>query len=235
MSVEDKLWEAVAAVKAKSKCPAAYVCVGAPALTSLGSPAQVRWSNASPTSFPWTSWQTGCWRSVRARQWCTPLGAAAPHRQSHRRRVSINIGTLDEHWIKSFEACVELCKANDVPWVLDPVAAGFTTLRTETAVKLMKIHPPAVLRGNGSEITALNGAAGGGKGVDSTEGSDAAVGAAKELAAKFNCVVCVSGATDYIVAAGGEGPVMTCPHGHEMLTKVTACGKGAGALCYAFT
>ena len=155
------------------------------------------------------------------------LGNAVPIVKAIGGAVSINIGTLDEHWIKSFEACVELCKANDVPWVLDPVAAGFTTLRTETAVKLMEIHPPAVLRGNGSEITALNGAAGGGKGVDSTEGSDAAVGAAKELAAKFNCVVCVSGATDYIVAAGGEGPVMTCPHGHEMLTKVTACGKGA--------
>jgi len=152
--------------------------------------------------------------------------------------VSINIGTLDEHWVESFKQTVALCKDSGVPWVLDPVAAGFTPLRTETAIALMEICPPAVLRGNGSEIMALAGAAGGGKGVDSTAGSDAALAAAKSLASKFGCVVCITGATDFVVGPE-EGhslrlSVMTCAHGHEMLTKVTACGCLLSSVIAAF-
>mmetsp|Transcript_5848 Transcript_5848/g.13859 ORF Transcript_5848/g.13859 Transcript_5848/m.13859 type:complete len:276 (-) Transcript_5848:218-1045(-) len=146
--------------------------------------------------------------------------------------VSINIGTLDERWIQSFEATVALCRTHKVPWVLDPVAAGFTTLRTSTAVRLMELHPPDVVRGNASEILALAGAAGGGKGVDSTDASDAAVVAATLVAEKFGCVVCVSGATDYVVAPGGA--VSCCRHGHEMLTKVTAAGCLVSSVIAAF-
>lgn len=146
--------------------------------------------------------------------------------------VSINIGTLDERWIESFKMTVGLCKANNVPWVLDPVAAGFTSLRTNTALELMDLQPPAVVRGNGSEIMALSPApaddAGGGKGVDSTQSSDAALDAAKRLATKYNCVVCVSGAVDYVITppspSNDSTLVSTCPHGVEMLTKVTAAG-----------
>merc|ERR1711879_25406 len=78
--------------------------------------------------------------------------------------VSINIGTLDDMWIECFKEAVRLCKENNIPWVLDPVAAGFTPLRASTSVALMDIHPPAVVRGNGSEIDALSAAAAGGTG-----------------------------------------------------------------------
>lgn len=152
------------------------------------------------------------------------LAAAVPIVGQIGGAVSINIGTLDDQWIESFKMTVSLCKDNSVPWVLDPVAAGFTPLRTSTAIELMEIHPPAVVRGNGSEILALAGAAAGGKGVDSTAGSDAALDAAKAIATQFGCVVCVSGATDYVVSPDADAPVATCPHGVAMLTKVTAAG-----------
>merc|ERR1719160_254711 len=84
--------------------------------------------------------------------------------------VSINIGTLDERWVESFKQTVELCREKNVPWVLDPVAAGFTPLRTETATALLDIGGCTAVRGNGSEIKALAGEARGGKGVDSMEG-----------------------------------------------------------------
>jgi len=146
--------------------------------------------------------------------------------------VSINTGTLDAEWIKSFRMAVECCHTYKVPWVLDPVAAGFSQVRTETPLNLIAISPPTVIRGNGSEIMALAGAAAGGKGVDSTEQSDAALEAAQSLAKKWGCVVCVSGATDYVVAPGS--PVMTCSHGHEMLTKVTAAGCLLSSVVAAF-
>lgn len=146
--------------------------------------------------------------------------------------VSINIGTLDVNWIKSFKLAVEACKRNNVPWVLDPVGAGFTPLRTDTATQLLELGGCAVVRGNGSEILALAGAMGGGKGVDSTEGSDGAVDAAKALAEKYGCVVCVSGAVDYVCDPAGQ--VLSCPHGVEMLTKITAAGCLVSSIIAAF-
>jgi hydroxyethylthiazole kinase len=199
----DRLWELVALVKEKAplvQCLTNFVSMDimANGLLAIGaSPAMVHATGELEAAVPIVGAVGGC--------------------------VSINIGTLDERWIESFKATVALCAANNVPWVLDPVAAGFTPLRTTTAVELMTIAPPAVLRGDGSEILALAGASDcAGKGVDSTAGSDAALDAAKSLAAKFSCVVCVSGAVDYCVDPAGT--VATCPHGHEMLTKVTACG-----------
>lgn len=41
------------------------------------------------------------------------------------------------------------------PWVLDPVGAGATRLRTNTATDLVVSYKPTVIRGNPSEIMAL--------------------------------------------------------------------------------
>eukprot|EP00403_Amphidinium_massartii_P008491 CAMPEP_0178408870 /NCGR_PEP_ID=MMETSP0689_2-20121128/20166_1 /TAXON_ID=160604 /ORGANISM="Amphidinium massartii, Strain CS-259" /LENGTH=249 /DNA_ID=CAMNT_0020029987 /DNA_START=112 /DNA_END=861 /DNA_ORIENTATION=+ len=147
--------------------------------------------------------------------------------------VSINIGTLDATWIESFKKAVLCCKENGVPWVLDPVAAGFTSLRTDTALELMRLHPPAVVRGNSSEIQALVKSGTGGKGVDSADPSEKAVAAAKELAETFKCVVCVSGAIDYVVDPNGSD-VIECAHGVPMLQKITATGCLLSSLCAAF-
>jgi hypothetical protein len=42
------------------------------------------------------------------------------------------------------------------PWILDPVAVGGLTYRTEFANHLLSLQP-AVIRGNASEIIALSG------------------------------------------------------------------------------
>ena len=74
---------------------------------------------------------------------------------------------------------------------------------------------PAIIRGNASEIMSLAGAAGaGGKGVDSTMSSDAALAAAGGLARKTGAVVAITGETDYatdggeLIAVGGGDPLM---------------------------
>jgi hydroxyethylthiazole kinase len=83
------------------------------------------------------------------------------------------------------------------PWVLDPVGCGATTYRTAACVAMLRLRP-TVVRGNASEILALAGAAGGGKGVDSTAASHEALDAAKHIARQHSCVVAVSGATDLV-------------------------------------
>jgi hydroxyethylthiazole kinase len=69
------------------------------------------------------------------------------------------------------------------------------------------------------------------RGVDSAESSDAAIVTAQKLSATYHCVVCVSGATDYII----EGDkIVKVKNGHPLMTKVTGLGCTASALCGAF-
>ena len=67
------------------------------------------------------------------------------------------------------------------PWVLDPVAIGALPVRTALAGKLAGLRP-TVVRGNASEIIALAGAGGGGRGVDSADSVEAALPAAASIA-----------------------------------------------------
>jgi len=143
----------------------------------------------------------------------------------------INIGTLSPPWVEAMEKAAVAARVAGVPSVLDPVAAGATPYRTEVALRLLALGP-AILRGNASEIMALAGETGAaGKGVDSTQGSEAARAAAKALASRAGCVVAVTGAVDYVT----DGTRMTgLANGDAMLSRVTGTGCMATALCGAF-
>jgi hydroxyethylthiazole kinase len=143
----------------------------------------------------------------------------------------INIGTLDASWISAMEHALFAAQQRALPVVVDPVGAGASRLRTQTALRLLESRGVAVLRGNASEILALAGAAGATKGVDSTHSSDAAREAAQALAARHGCVVVVSGVIDYCIDATREVRVH---NGVAMMARVTGMGCTASALCGAF-
>src|SRR5437764_1851516 len=69
----------------------------------------------------------------------------------------INIGTLSPHWVDSMLLAGKAANAADVPVVLDPVGAGATTYRTETARRILGDVDIAVLRGNAGEVATLVG------------------------------------------------------------------------------
>jgi hydroxyethylthiazole kinase len=69
------------------------------------------------------------------------------------------------------------------------------------------------------------------RGVDSAASSGDALAIAKKISAESNCVVCVSGQTDYVV--GGD-KVIKIHNGHPLMTRVTGLGCTASALCGAF-
>ena len=143
----------------------------------------------------------------------------------------INIGTLSERWIYSMFKAVAQARKKGIPVILDPVGAGATSYRTSTARKLIANNPPAIIRGNASEIMALSDDKTKTKGVDSAALSDNAIAIAQKLSETYNCVVCVSGATDYIV----EGKqIIKVRNGHPLMTRVTGLGCTASALCGAF-
>ena len=80
--------------------------------------------------------------------------------------LNINIGTLNTRTIESMVIVGK--KANELhhPVVLDPVGVGASTLRTQTALKLLKEIQFSVIRGNISEIKTLAYGSGTTKGVD---------------------------------------------------------------------
>ncbi|EIE00348.1 hydroxyethylthiazole kinase [Leptospira licerasiae] len=142
----------------------------------------------------------------------------------------INVGTINNFDAKSMKSAAISAQKARTPWVLDPVAVGALKYRTEIAKDLLQ-HKPTVIRGNASEILAIAGAIGGGKGVDSTASSSDALPLARELAAKSTAVVAVSGEIDYITN-GKE--TISVPGGHILMTKVTGVGCSLGALIASF-
>ncbi|WP_281650227.1 hydroxyethylthiazole kinase [Novacetimonas hansenii] len=118
-----------------------------------------------------------------------------------------------------------------VPWVLDPVAFGAGSAEYDRIVRRLLDFAPAVIRGNASELMALAGGDAGGKGVETTHGSDDALRHIQALAARSGAVVAVSGATDYI-ASGSK--VFAVTGGDVRLTRVTGAGCALGALIAAF-
>ena len=143
----------------------------------------------------------------------------------------INIGTLSERWIKSMFEAFHQARLKGIPVVIDPVGAGATSYRTQTARDLINSEPPTIIRGNASEIMALSDDKSKTKGVDSATDSNAAIATAQKLSEAYQCIVCVSGQTDYIV---DHDQIMKVNNGHPLMTKVTGLGCTASALCGAF-
>lgn len=143
----------------------------------------------------------------------------------------INIGTLSQAWIRAMFRAAGAAREKGIPIVLDPVGAGATSYRTRTARELIKAVPPAIVRGNASEIMALLDSGARTKGVDSSASSDAAVALGRALHAECGAAVCISGETDYTIGRDG---VIRGRNGHIMMTRVTGLGCTASALCGAF-
>ena len=80
--------------------------------------------------------------------------------------LNINIGTLNSRTIESMLKAGKKANALGHPVVLDPVGAGASALRTETACRLLDEVRFTVIRGNISEVKTLASGAGTTKGVD---------------------------------------------------------------------
>lgn len=144
--------------------------------------------------------------------------------------VLVNLGTPQDDTVAGMRAAVAGAHDAGTPWVLDPIGAGGLPWRTEQAHELLAICPPAIVRGNASEIVGLAGGVGG-RGTDSTASPEDALDAARALASEHNCVVAVSGAVDHIT----DGTrLVRVANGHEWLTRVTGAGCSLGALMAAF-
>jgi hydroxyethylthiazole kinase len=147
------------------------------------------------------------------------------------RSLVINIGTLSTPWIAAMFKAGDAARRHARPIVLDPVGAGATTFRTDTARRLLAELSPAIVRGNASEIRALAYDERSTRGVDSARQPEDAAEAADALSSRYGCVVVASGAVDLISSGSMTSRVF---NGHPMMPKVTGMGCTASALAGAF-
>jgi len=150
--------------------------------------------------------------------------------------LSVNIGTLSLSWVETMIQAAQGAGEAGLPWVLDPVGAGATRYRTESAARLVALQP-TVIRGNGSEIMALAEAGDGQatRGVDSAVESVEALDAAFTLAQRVGTTVAVTGTVDYVT----DGTRMVAvANGVPLMARVTAMGcalSGLVGACLAVT
>ena len=119
--------------------------------------------------------------------------------------LNINIGTLNQRSIEGMFRAGAKANALGHVVLLDPVGAGASALRTNTAIELMEKIKFTVIRGNISEIKTLALGSGTTKGVDAdvadavTDANlDSAVKFVKDFAAKSGAIVAVTGAIDLV-------------------------------------
>lgn len=143
----------------------------------------------------------------------------------------INVGTLDSNSAESMLLAAASAQKNHIPWVLDPVAVGpALAYRTEIVHQLIGFKP-TVIRGNASEILALNGDNSSSKGPDGQDSTESALNAAKQLAQKHQTIVSITGDVDYITD-GKQTYSIT--GGDIALTKITGTGCSLSAMVAAF-
>jgi len=152
--------------------------------------------------------------------------------------LNINIGTLNSRTIESMFLAGRRANELNHPVLLDPVGAGASKLRTNTARKLLWDLDISVIRGNISEIKALALDTGGAKGVDADvadtvtdENLDKAVEFAKGVAETEDAVVAVTGAID-IVADKSRAFVIR--NGCPMMARITGSGCMLSAMTAAY-
>jgi hydroxyethylthiazole kinase len=133
----------------------------------------------------------------------------------------LNIGTLNQTEVEAMIIAGKSANEAGVPVIFDPVGAGATPYRTETARNIVRDVAISVIRGNAAEIANTIGEAWAIKGVDAGEGSGDVVSLAKKAAKQLKTVVAITG-KENVVTDGNTTYIIR--NGHPLLTKVTGTG-----------
>ena len=152
--------------------------------------------------------------------------------------ININIGTLNKRSIKGMKKAGRRAQELGHVILLDPVGAGASALRTNTAAELMDKIRFTVIRGNISEIKALSLGSGTTKGVDADiadavteENLDDAIRFVKEFASKTGAVVAVTGAIDLVADAER---CFVIRNGRPEMGRITGTGCQLSGMMTAF-
>jgi hydroxyethylthiazole kinase len=143
----------------------------------------------------------------------------------------LNIGTLSPSWVEAMLLAGRAANEVGVPVVLDPVGAGATTYRTETAKRILGEVQVSVLRGNAGEIATLVGVDAEVRGVESIAAGGDPAGLAREAGRRLGLVASVTGPVDHV--SDGDR-VVAVGNGHPLMASITGTGCMSTALTGCF-
>ena len=152
--------------------------------------------------------------------------------------LNINIGTLNQMTIEGMKKAAVKADSLGHMTLLDPVGAGASRLRTDTAKELMELITFKVIRGNISEIKTLAAGSGTTRGVDADisdavndDNLDAAVDFVKAFAKKSGSVIAVTGAIDLVSDAKR---CFVIRNGRPEMGRITGTGCQLSGMMTAF-
>ena len=144
----------------------------------------------------------------------------------------LNLGTLNPEKIESMLIAGRRANQINIPIILDPCGAGATTLRTESAKKLISNLNITIIKGNASEIATLADIGAETLGVESGAINTTPEHAAKTLAEKTGATIILTGREDIIT---DKIETITLTGGSPMTTKITGGGCMAASIIASFT
>jgi hydroxyethylthiazole kinase len=143
----------------------------------------------------------------------------------------LNIGTLSPQWVEAMLVAGKAANANGVPVVLDPVGAGATRYRTETARRILDEVRVTVLRANQGEMATLVGIQAEVRGVESGAVGGEPADLTRVAARNLGLVAAVTGVVDHV--SDGDR-VIAVANGHALLAQVTGTGCMSSAITGCF-
>src|SRR3954463_14287876 len=143
----------------------------------------------------------------------------------------LNIGTLSPHWVDAMIAAGKAANAAGTPVVLDPVGAGATGYRTETARRMLSEIDVTVARGNQGEVATLVGVDAEVRGVESIGAADNAADVARLAGRALGVVASLTGPGG--PASAGDR-LVAVSNGHKLLATVTGTGCMSSAVTGCF-
>lgn len=146
--------------------------------------------------------------------------------------VVINIGTITPEFFALAREAAKLANQHQKPWVLDPVGAGASQLRTQASRELAHDYQPHIICGNASEIMATAGRDITARGVDNASSVEHALDAAHSLTSRTKTTVVISGAEDVIL---DNARTSKYTGGSSIMPSITGTGCLLTAVCAAFT
>lgn len=146
----------------------------------------------------------------------------------------INLGTMFDFYMETLKPLADFLEENNHKWVLDPVAAGLGSMRSE-AIVYFKDKSPSIIRGNASEILALaemwglvENSKAKVRGVEADDEVDQAKDAAIAIARHTGGAVAISGEVDLIT----DGKIIARSFGgSNMMEIITGAGCSLGGVC----
>lgn len=152
--------------------------------------------------------------------------------------LDVNIGTLNERTIQAMALASARAQELGHPIVLDPVGAGASRLRTNTAATLLDQRAITCVRANMSEVKALASGAAATRGVDAAPGDavtyenlDAMAAYTRDFSRACGAIVAVSGAIDLVSDAEHTYVIS---NGHRLMAGITGSGCMLSAVTAAY-